>query len=128
MMPSVATDKQELDLYLGSVVIDVNDLDTMTNFWKEALGYEVEVHKDHWVKLSDPEDRGATVSLQKVPEPRREKNRLHLDLYSGRPLDDLERLKRLGARQVPGPEEDKDFVVLADPDGNLFCVIDRSST
>lgn len=120
--------RQDIDLYLGSVVIDVNDLDRMTSFWRDVLGYTVELNKEHWVKLTDPRERGATVSLQKVPEGKREKNRLHLDLYATDPRAELERVRGLGAELVQGPQEDRDFVVLADPEQNLFCIIDKSET
>lgn len=116
----------DIDLYLGSVVIDVNDLDRMASFWRDVLGYTVELEKDHWVKLTDPKERGATVSLQKVPETKSEKNRLHLDLYAAEPRSELQRVLSLGAELVEGPQDDRDFVVLADPEQNLFCIIDKS--
>lgn len=117
---------KDIDLYLGSVVIDVNDLDLMTTFWRDVLGYEVELKREHWAKLTDPKERGATVSLQTVPETKSEKNRLHLDLYANDPRAELERVRALGAELVQGPQKDKDFVVLADPEKNLFCIIDKS--
>ena len=121
-------ERDQIDLYVGSVVIDVNDLDLMTNFWKEVLVYDVDLKREHWAKLVDPNERRATVALQKVPEKRTEKNRLHIDLYSKHPTVEIERVLGLGASHVHGPREDEDFVVLADPEGNLFCVIDKTST
>ena len=118
-----------MDLSVGAVVIDVNDLDRMQEFWAQALGYEVAVHReDDWTKLSDPDDRCVHVSLQKVPERRSEKNRLHLDLYSRRPQEEVRRLESLGARIERTSKEDEDFTVLSDPEGNLFCVIDKSES
>lgn len=114
--------------YVGSVVIDVNDLDKMRAFWQEALGYVEDHSSDDWVKLVDPKDKGVTVSLQLVPEPREGKNRLHLDLYAEDQMAEVERLEGLGAERERGPKEDEDFVVLSDPEGNLFCVIDQSAT
>ncbi|HEV2755366.1 MAG TPA: VOC family protein [Actinomycetota bacterium] len=116
-------------MYVGSVVIDVNDISKMRAFWQEALAYELAYEaEDDWVKLVDPNEKGVSVSLQLVPERRTEKNRLHLDLYASDPMREVERLEGLGAERVRGPEEDTDFVVLADPEGNLFCVIDKSAT
>lgn len=115
-------------VYVGSVVIDVNDVGRMRPFWQAALGYEVDHASDDWVKLTDPNEKGVTVSLQVVPEPRSGKNRLHLDLYARNQMAEVERLEALGAQRVRGPNEDEDFVVLADPEGNLFCVIDQSDT
>ncbi len=64
------------------------------------------------------------VSLQVVPEPRVGKNRLHLDLYTDDQAGEVERLLGLGATLHPRtPDPDEDFIVLADPEGNLFCVI-----
>jgi predicted enzyme related to lactoylglutathione lyase len=64
------------------------------------------------------------VSLQVVPEPRVGKNRLHLDLYAEDRDAEIERIVGLGAMIHPRtPEPDEDFVVLADPEGNLFGVI-----
>lgn len=115
-------------MYVGSVVIDVNDLDKMRAFWEEALGYVEDYSSDDWVKLCDPNEKGVTVSLQLVPEPREGKNRLHLDLYARDQMAEVQRLQGLGAARERGPREDEDFVVLSDPEGNLFCVIDRSAT
>ena len=115
-------------MYVGSVVIDVNDLEKMRAFWQEALGYEKDYASEDWVKLSDPNEKGVTVSLQLVPEPREGKNRLHLDLYANDQMGEVERLEGLGAKRERNPQEGEDFVVLSDPEGNLFCVIDQSAT
>lgn len=115
-------------VYVGSVVIDVNDIEEMRQFWQTALGYDVDYAGADWVKLTDPKEKGVTVSLQLVPERRTEKNRLHLDLYASDQMAEVERLEGLGAKRVPGPKEDEDFVVLGDPEGNLFCVIDKAAT
>ena len=110
---------------IGSIVIDCNDFDAMFAFWLEALGY---VPRDEpepdWVVMKDPNGDGPNVSLQVVPEPRVGKNRLHFDLYTSDQAGEIERLLGLGATRFardPGPDED--FVVLEDPEGNLFCVI-----
>ena len=116
-------------LHVGSVVVDVNDIDSMRAFWAPALGYELAYEaEEDWVKLVDPNEKGVSVSLQKVPEPRTGKNRLHLDLYAKDQGAEVVRLRGLGADLVNDPGGDEDFVVLADPEGNLFCVIDKSDT
>jgi hypothetical protein len=116
---------------VGSVVVDCNDLPTMLAFWREALHYEHRYPpEDDWAGLGDPERRNVNVSLQVVPEPRVGKNRLHFDLYTSDQQGEIRRLLGLGATVHPRtPEPDEDFVVLADPEGNLFCVIqvDESS-
>lgn len=111
---------------IGSVVVDCNDLQAMLAFWREALGYRPrEEPEEDWVVLSDPGGRNVNVSLQQVPEPRTGKNRLHLDLYTNDPDAEVERLLTIGASRADRvPEPDDDFVLLADPEGNLFCVVD----
>ena len=113
---------------VGSVVIDCNDFTTMAAFWREALGYVTNKpieDGDDWVILRDPDGRNVNVALQVVPEQRVGKNRLHLDLYTDDQQGEVQRLLGLGATLHPRtPEPDEDFVVLADPEGNLFCVID----
>jgi hypothetical protein len=111
---------------VGSVVIDCNDFEAMLAFWSAALGYVPrEEPEEGWAVLRDPGDVGVQVSLQKVPEPRIGKNRLHLDLYTSKYEAEIERLLSLGARRYnregdPG----EDFVTLEDPEHNLFDVVD----
>ena len=114
---------------VGSVVIDCNDFATMFAFWREALHYTFrEVEEDDWVILRDPEGKKVNVSIQQVPEKRSGKNRLHLDLYTDQQEAEVKRLLELGATRHPRtPEPDEDFIVLEDPEGNLFCVIDITS-
>lgn len=113
---------------IGSVVIDCNDFDTMFAFWRQALRYVPrEPAEEDWVVLTDPLGNNVNVSLQVVPEKRSGKNRLHFDFYTDDQEGEVERLLALGAtRQARTPEPDEDFIVLEDPEGNLFCVIDKS--
>lgn len=115
-------------VWVGSVVIDCNDLAEMARFWQEALGYVPRDPTTHdWVVLTDPQAQRVNVSLQVVPERRAGKNRLHLDLYTTDQAAEVERLLALGATRHPRtPQPGEDFVVLEDPEGNLFCVIDKS--
>jgi hypothetical protein len=113
---------------VGSVVIDCNDFEAMSSFWQAALRY---VPRDppeaDFVVLRDPHGTGVNVSISQVGEPRVGKNRLHLDLYTDDRSGEVKRLLDLGARLHPrDPEEGEDFIVLEDPEGNLFCVIDKS--
>lgn len=119
-------DANQAILKIGSIVIDCNDFVMMFSFWQEALHYVPrEPAEDDWVVLKDPDGSGVNVSLQQVPERRQGKNRLHLDLYSTDQLHEVERLIQLGAtRHQRTPEPGEDFIVLEDPEGNLFCVID----
>ena len=77
--------------------------------------------------LIDPGGRGLPVSLQLTDALPRKAVRLHLDLYTSEQARQVDRLVDLGATRVPAwpYPEDADFVVLRDPDGNEFCVIDH---
>jgi len=115
-------------VHVGSVVIDCNDFPRMLAFWQAALGYVPKYPpEDDWALLRDPEGRGVNVSLQVVPEKRSGKNRLHLDLYAEDQENEVQRLLELGATRHPRTAEPgEDFIVLEDPEGNLFCVVDAS--
>jgi catechol 2,3-dioxygenase-like lactoylglutathione lyase family enzyme len=118
------------DLHLATVVVNVQDMERAVSFWSAALGYRRrEATTDpEFTMLVDPEGRRLPVSLQKADGPPREPVRLHLDLYTDEQARHVERLVGLGASRVedwPYPA-DADFVVLRDPDGNEFCVIDHA--
>lgn len=113
---------------VGSVVIDCKDFEAMSQFWGEALRYVPREPPDEdSVVLKDPDGANVNVSIVQVPEPRSGKNRLHLDLYTEDQMGEVDRLLALGATLHPRvPEEDEDFIVLEDPEGNLFCVVEKS--
>src|SRR5690349_2409492 len=125
-----------MSLYIGSIVVWVADVPRAAAFWADALGYVVRGRSDavidprtDFVVLTDPRRRWANLSLQRSREPKRGRNRLHLDLYTQDRETEVERLEALGATRLPrnyDPEDD--FVVLADPDGNEFCVIQSRHT
>lgn len=116
---------EEVRLKVGAVVIDCNDFVGMSAFWRDALGYEEGYRDVDFVILKDPKGVDVNVSISQVPEPRVGKNRLHLDLYTDDQEGEIERLLKLGAKRFERtPEDGEDFVVLEDPEGNLFCVID----
>lgn len=96
----------------------------MMTFWQEALGYTARsppAPGDDFLVLKDPGGRGPNVSIDAM-EPLRGK--IHLDLYTDRPQDEIGRLVRLGAKVFHEREPGEDFTVLEDPEGNLFCVVD----
>jgi len=113
---------------IGAIVIDCRAFDKMLAFWQEALHYVPrEPAQGGWVVLRDPEGRQPNVSLNHVPEPRGGRNRVHLDLYTDIREAEVKRLLALGATRRPQTYElEDDFVVLADPDGNLFCVVQKA--
>ena len=113
-------------IWIGSIVVDCTDLPRMIAFWQEALHY---VPRDppeaDGVVLKDPEGLGPNLSLNRTSEGPLDDYRLHLDLYSSDPEREVRRLLRLGATLVRPAVKGHDFVTLADPDGNLFDVIDK---
>jgi catechol 2,3-dioxygenase-like lactoylglutathione lyase family enzyme len=111
---------------IGSIVIRCYEFERMYDFWRQALHYEPrEPPKGGWVVLRDPDGRGPNLSLDKYPEPRSGKrSRLHLDLYADDRDAEVQRLLSLGAVRYPWRyKPGDDFVVLQDPDDNLFCVV-----
>lgn len=114
-------------IWIGSIVIDCTDFDRMYGFWREVLHY---VPRDPpeagWVVLKDPEGKGPNLSLNRSNEGPLDDYRLHLDLYVMDPHGELGRLLKLGARLVQPAQAGKDYVTLADPDGNLFDLVDVS--
>jgi catechol 2,3-dioxygenase-like lactoylglutathione lyase family enzyme len=112
---------------IGSIVFACHEFDEMLAFWRAALGYVPrEPATDGWVVLTDPSGRGPNVSLNRVPTRRRARSRLHLDLYSDDREAEVDRLVALGATRYPWRyRKGADFVVLEDPDGNLFCVVQK---
>ena len=122
--------QEESELKIGSVVIDCINFDGMLGFWQEALHYiPREPAKGGWVVLRDPAGRNTNVSLNQVQpsEKLTGRNWLHFDLYTKAQKSEVERLLKLGATRHPQEyEPDDDLVVLEDPDGNLFCVVDTT--
>ncbi len=118
-------EKRGSGIWVGSIVIDCTDLPRMIAFWQAALGY---VPRDppapDGVVLKDPRGRGPNLNLSLSGEGPLEEYRLHLDLYASDPAAEVERLVRLGATVKLEPHPGAEFVTLADPDGNLFDVID----
>jgi glyoxalase superfamily protein len=115
-----------LRVKIGSIVIRCFEFDKMLAFWQEALHYmTTEPARAGWVILRDPQGSGPNVSLDQIPERRSGKrSRLHLDHYTNDQQGEVERLVKIGATRYPWRyRTDDDFVVLGDPDGNLFCVV-----
>ena len=122
---------QDGDVRIGSIVIRCFEYDRMFAFWQAALRYEVE-HTDPnggFVILRDPQRRGPNVSLDQAPSRRTGKRGwVHLDLYTTNQAAEVERLLALGATRYPWRyNPGADYVVLEDPDGNLFCVVQLSA-
>jgi len=122
-------------LTVGVVVLGVADVQRAAAFWTRALGYEVRVDGfGGWATVLQPPggNAGVTIALQRSATPPRDHPRLHLDLHvadAAEQAAEVARLVDLGAERVDWDSypDDPDFVVLADPDGNRFCVVDLRS-
>ncbi|MEV6522986.1 VOC family protein [Longispora sp. NPDC051575] len=107
----------------GMVTIDCADPARLAAFWTAALGYEVAAEYPGFVILGTGDT--LRVGLQAVPEPRTGKNRVHLDFLADDREAEAARLTALGATEVArrsAPGGGFAWIVLADPEGNEFCV------
>ena len=117
---------------LGTVVLGVDDIDRAVTFWSAVLGYEPVRFPDAdngFTILVPPSGEGTRVALQRSATSPQAHPRVHLDLVvddAAEQVAEVERLVGLGAIRVPWDSYpvDPDFVVLADPDANRFCVVD----
>ena len=115
-------------LRVGSIVIRVDDLERQAEFWRRVLHYERRIDRHDFVLLAPPDGNGPNVSLDTMRSTVQLPPRIHLDLYADDQAAEVERVIGLGATEVPweGRPADADYVILADPEGNRFCVIDAS--
>ena len=114
-------------LRVGSIVIRVEDLARQAAFWSAALGYEARPGgADDFVLLRPKDGIGPNVSLDRVRSEVHVPPRIHLDLYTEDQAGEVRRLLDLGATEVHWDRRppDADYVILADPEGNRFCVVD----
>lgn len=107
------------------LVLDCTDPAELAPFWSEALGYVTLGGSGSHVLLVDPERVGPQLLLQAVPEPKAGKNRMHVDIKAIDVDGEASRLEALGARRLEAGtrhELGTHWVLMADPDGNEFCV------
>ena len=114
-------------LRVGSIVIRVDDVARERDFWTAALDYLPRGGDgDDFTILKPRDGTGPNISLDRVRSELHIPPRIHLDLYAEDQAAEVERLKRLGATEVHWSKRpaDADYVIMADPEGNRFCVID----
>jgi hypothetical protein len=112
----------------GSTVLGVSDMRRAAEFWCRALGFVPrDGVEETFTVLAPPDGVGQNISLMLSETPVQERPRVHLDLYASDPATEVARLTGLGASIVDWPDypPDADFTVLADTEGNRFCVIDK---
>jgi hypothetical protein len=113
-------------LRVDEVVVDCGNPCLLADFWSRVLGYQVFECDDDIASIEDPSDAGPSICFQRVAEAKSTKNRVHLDLRvaSGDLDGTVAQLISLGARRVEvGQDENNWWIVLADPEGNEFCLV-----
>lgn len=112
-------------LTIGSIVWGVRDLPRAIAFWSQALGYRLRNEPDDdWAVLVPMAGPGVQLALSLVSSERARRH--HLDLYADDQAAEVERLLALGATRAEWRyPPDADYVVLSDPDGNNFCVVQK---
>ena len=111
----------------GSIVLRVDDLQRQTEFWAAALDYVPrDDSSDDFVLLRPRGGIGPSLALDNVPSKVQIPPRLHLDLFTEDQAGEVARLKALGATEIHWDKRppDADYIILADPEGNRFCVVD----
>ena len=107
------------------LVLDCSDPEQLMGFWQEALGYRVHYSEPSLAVLVPQDGNASPLLLQRVPEPKAGKNRMHVDIVTRDVEAEVERLSMLGARRLHdgvrtfGPTS---WVTMADPENNEFCV------
>jgi hypothetical protein len=114
---------------IGSIVLRVDDLRRQMEFWAAALDYVPrEENDDDFIVLRPRNGVGPNLSLDQVHSEVHVPPRMHLDLFTDDQAGEVKRLIALGATEVHWSKRptDADYVILADPEGNRFCVVDTT--
>jgi glyoxalase superfamily protein len=111
------------------ICIDSTDPASLATWWAELLGWRITSEEDDEVALEPPEGSPADgvspdILFLRVPEAKTVKDRIHIDLRPDNHAAEVARAEAMGARRVDvGQGTDKTWVVLADPEGNEFCIL-----
>lgn len=106
------------------IVLDCADPEKLAGFWSKALGYAISGFAEQWGMLKGP-NPGDVFLLQRVPEPKSGKNRMHIDVTTPDIESKAKELEGLGARRLgdePVSQFGMTWITMADPEGNEFCV------
>lgn len=116
-------------LSIQCITFDSENPSIPGKFWSEALGWQISISNDEEVVVENP-NGGADLLFLKNPDPRMVKNRVHLDIRPENQTVEVARLENLGAKRIEiGQSKDPrtSWVVMEDPEGNIFCVLRSSS-
>jgi predicted enzyme related to lactoylglutathione lyase len=112
------------------LVLDCTNPEALAPFWSAALGYSIVGAARSYVMLVDTDGVRPKLLLQAVPEAKSSKNRMHFDIETADVGGEASRLESLGARRLEDgvrSEHGSNWVIMADPEGNEFCVCDGGS-
>ena len=112
-----------MSLAIDCVLIDCNDLKRMSEFWRSALNLEHVWTGPSGGYLLVDTSRTTRLALMPCSEGKGGKNRVHLDVRPDNQESEVQRLEDLGAVRIDIGQEDVPWVVMADPEGNEFCVL-----
>jgi len=112
------------------IVLDAHDLPKLARFWSQVLDWPILSEREREIVMGPNDEASLGICFMPSPDEKIVKNRVHLDLNPGANVDaaarevEIERLLGLGARRVDvGQRGDESWTVLADPEGNEFCVV-----
>jgi predicted enzyme related to lactoylglutathione lyase len=112
-----------MDAVVASVMVDGNDIEALAAFWSKLLGIGERTRVPGYIWLDAMPEDGPSLAFQQVPEPKQVKNRVHLDISADDPEAFIARVEELGGSRLADHElEGFHWTVLADPEGNEFCV------
>jgi hypothetical protein len=112
-----------MSLEWEQLCVDSHDPAGLARWWVDALGWQIVHEDDEEVEIRETPDRLPGFLFIPVPEGKTVKNRLHLDFRPDDRDAEVDRLVKLGATHADVGQGDESWVVLADPEGNEFCVL-----
>ena len=112
-----------MGLSIYTFTVDCSDPDRVARFWAAALGWEETYRDDDEIAIEPVGDGQPALLFGRAPDVKAGKNRLHLDLNPDDQEAEVRRLKELGATEVDIGQGEQTWVVLADPEGNEFCIL-----
>ena len=112
-----------MGLRFSEICIDAHDIDALAAWWSSVLGWPAEPTDDGDAILRAPAGAGPDWLFLAVPDDKVVKNRIHFDFTPDDQQVEVDRVLALGARHVDIGQGEQTWVVLADPEGNEFCIL-----
>ena len=112
-----------MGLRFDEICIDAHDATALAEWWARVLGWPHDLDDDGDVRLHSPPGAGPDWIFLAVPDEKVVKNRIHLDFRPDDQQAEVERVIAMGAKHVDIGQGEPSWVVLADPEGNEFCIL-----